>query len=132
MIMDPFKNSTTTNSGEGDSGMERTRISLLNDEHWSYIRRQYSMSPRELQVARLVCEGFNNDEIAGSLKITQGTIKTHIRNIYRRVRVKNKIEMLLRFVDHASKSPIRPKIDLPIRPGASEDENGTLPRLSRG
>jgi DNA-binding NarL/FixJ family response regulator len=130
MIMDPFKDSTTNNIANDDSGMERTRISLLNDDHWSYIRRQYSMSPRELQVARLVCEGFNNDEIAGSLKITQGTIKTHIRNIYRRVRVKNKIEMLLKFVDHASKSPIRSKIDLPIRPGVPQDEDGTLPSMS--
>ena len=130
--MDPLKDSATNNSANDDSGVERTRISLLNDDHWSYIRRQYSMSPRELQVARLVCEGFNNDEIAVSLKITQGTIKTHIRNIYRRVRVKNKIEMLLRFVDHATKSPIRTKIDLPIRPGVPEDEDGTLPRLSQG
>jgi len=119
------------NNGNGDSDMERTRISLLNDDHWSYIRKQYSMSPRELQVARLVCEGFNNDEIANSLKITQGTIKTHIRNIYRRVRVKNKIEMLLKFVDHASKSPIRSKIDLPILTDVPEDQENTLPRLSQ-
>jgi DNA-binding NarL/FixJ family response regulator len=131
MIMDPLKKSVTDNHGNGDPDMERTRISLLNDEHWSYIRRQYSMSPRELQVARLVCEGFNNDEIADSLKITQGTIKTHIRNIYRRIRVKNKIEMLLKFVDHASKSPIRSKIDLPIRPGTPGDKSGTLPGVSR-
>jgi DNA-binding NarL/FixJ family response regulator len=118
--MCPFKNSSTDNNRDEDSGLERTRISLLNDEHWSYIRKQYSMSPRELQVARLVCEGFNNDEIADSLKITQGTIKTHIRNIYRRIRVKNKIEMLLKFVDHASKSPIRSKIDIPINPNIDD------------
>jgi DNA-binding NarL/FixJ family response regulator len=127
--MDPLKNAAPNNGGNGDPGMERTRISLLNDEHWSYIRRQYNMSPRELQVARLVCEGFNNDEIAISLKITQGTIKTHIRNIYRRIRVKNKIEMLLKFVDHASKSPIRSKIDLPLRQGPSENESGISSRL---
>jgi DNA-binding NarL/FixJ family response regulator len=127
--MDPLKNAA--NDGNGDPGKERTRISLLNDEHWSYIRRQYSMSPREMQVARLVCEGFNNDEIADSLKITQGTIKTHIRNIYRRVRVKNKIEMLLKFVDHASKSPIQPKIDLPVHPGREDNPGGISSRLSR-
>jgi DNA-binding NarL/FixJ family response regulator len=127
--MDPLKNAAINNTGDDDPGTERTRISLLNDEHWSFIRRQYSMSPRELQVARLVCEGFNNDEIAGSLKITQGTIKTHIRNIYRRVRVKNKIEMLLKFVDHATKSPTPSKIDLSVQPGGNG--NGGLSRLTR-
>jgi DNA-binding NarL/FixJ family response regulator len=68
------------------------------------------MSLRELQVAKLVCQGFNNGEIATSLKITQGTIKTHMRNIYRRIRVKNKIEMLLTFVNSAAKTSTRIEI----------------------
>jgi len=74
------------------------------------------MSPRELQVAELICKGFNNDEIAKALKIKAGTVKTHIRNIYRRIRVKNKIAMLLKFVDHANefsvKSEITPLVDI--------------------
>ena len=92
----------TTNPKNDDSVFERPRIAILAEEHWSYIRRQYRMSPRELQVANLVCQGFNNDEIADQLKMKNGTVKTHIRNIYRRIRVKNKIEMLLKFVDNAT------------------------------
>jgi hypothetical protein len=42
---------------------------------------------------------LGNEEVAGRLKITGGTVKTHLRNIYRRVRVNNKIGMLLRFVE---------------------------------
>jgi DNA-binding CsgD family transcriptional regulator len=61
------------------------------------------MSPRELQVAKLVCQGFNNEEIAKDLKIRHGTVKTHIRNIYRRIRVRNKIAMLLKFIGDASR-----------------------------
>lgn len=98
-----------------NAGSQRHRISLLNEEHWNYIKRQYGMSPRELQVARLVCEGLNNDEIADNLKIRQGTIKTHIRNIYRRIRVNNKIEMLLIFVEHAAQSPIKLKLDMSVQ-----------------
>jgi len=105
---------TVNNETDNGSVFERPRISLLNEEHWFYIRKQYCMSPRELQVAKLVCQGFNNEEIAGNLKIKHGTIKTHMRNIYRRVRVKNKIEMLLRFVDNVANSPTRPEIDLPL------------------
>jgi DNA-binding CsgD family transcriptional regulator len=107
----PIENNTTGN----DPIFERPRISLLGEEHWLYIRRQYCMSPRELQVAKLVCQGFDNGEIAGSLKIKQGTIKTHMRNIYRRVRVKNRIEMLLKFVDIAagSSNKLEIKFSLP-------------------
>lgn len=68
------------------------------------------MSSRELQVAKLVCEGFGNEEIAKALKIKHGTVKTHLRNIYRRVRVKNKLAMLLRFVDVALKFSTKSKI----------------------
>ena len=35
---------------------------------------------------------------ADALDIRQGTVKTHIKNIYRRIRVKNKVELLLRFM----------------------------------
>lgn len=76
---------------------------LLDEKQWLYLKEQYHITPRELQVAILVCRGFNNDEIAKALKIRYGTVKTHLRNLYRRVRVKNKILLLLRFVDDVNK-----------------------------
>ena len=77
------------------------RCALLDEQHWLYIQKHYHMSPRELQVAKLVCHGFNNEEISQNLKIKYGTVKTHIRNIYRRIRVNNKITMLLKFMNDA-------------------------------
>ncbi len=74
-------------------------INLFNQKHWSYLERRYHMSPRELQVATLVCRGFNNDEVAKALKIRSGTVKTHLRNIYRSIQVKSKIALLLRFIE---------------------------------
>jgi DNA-binding NarL/FixJ family response regulator len=59
------------------------------------------MTHREFQIAKLVCQGFNNEEIAEELSIMHGTVKTHIRNIYRKTWVHNKISMLLRFVEDA-------------------------------
>lgn len=97
---------------------------LLDEHQWLFLKKRYHMTPRELQVAILVCRGFNNDEIAKALKIRQGTVKTHLRNIYRRARVKSKILLLLKFVADVSKlSPpstpphipiieIKPKSDL--------------------
>jgi DNA-binding CsgD family transcriptional regulator len=85
------------------------------------------MTPRELQVAELVCRGYNNDEIAKNLNIKHGTVKTHLRNVYRRVRVKNKIAMLLKFVDQASKffdtsgiTPPIPIVDMKEQPKKTE------------
>jgi DNA-binding CsgD family transcriptional regulator len=79
------------------------------------------MSPRELQVAKLVCQGFDNEEMASRLKIKQGTVKTHMRNIYRRIRVKNRIEMLLRFVDNAVKLSTRPEMNFLLPSNTKKD-----------
>ena len=72
---------------------------LLNRLQWSYVKKRYHMTPREIQIARLVCQGLGNEEIASKLKIKLGTVKTHIRNLYRKLWVHNKISMLLRFVE---------------------------------
>lgn len=81
---------------------EKSSVSLIEPKHWIYLQKRYHMTPRELEIATLVCQGFTNDEIAANLSIRQGTVKTHLRNIYRRVRVKNKISLLLRFVSDAA------------------------------
>ncbi|MHC4463413.1 MAG: response regulator transcription factor [Planctomycetota bacterium] len=100
--------------GHDDSIFERPRIALLDEKHWLFIQRRYHMTPRELQVAKLICQGFNNGEITGSLKVRNGTVKTHLRNIYRKIRVKNKIEMLLKFVDDAAKFSAKSGITPPV------------------
>ncbi len=75
------------------------RAVLLNKRQWSYLQRRYHMTPRELQIAQLICQGLGNEEIANRLKIKHGTVKTHVRNLYRKLWVHNKILMLLRFVE---------------------------------
>jgi len=75
------------------------QVVLINEHQWSYLQKRYRMTTRELQIAQLVCQGLGNEQIADQLKIKLGTVKTHIRNIYRKTWVHNKIAMLLRFVE---------------------------------
>ena len=86
-----------------DSLFKRPQGVLLDEKQWLYLKKRYSMTPRELQVAILVCRGFSNDEVAKALKMKHGTVKTHLRNIYRRTRVKSKILLLLKFVEDVNK-----------------------------
>jgi len=82
----------------GDLGQSQV---LLDRRQWSYLSRRYDLTPREVQIAELVCQGLRHGNIAGQLSIQPGTVKTHIRNIYRKVKVRNKMNMLLRFVSEA-------------------------------
>lgn len=81
-----------------DSVSSRPDIILLNDKQWSYVQSRYQLTPRERQIAELICQGHRNGKIASVLRIKPGTVKTHTRNIYRKVHVKSKIGMLLKFV----------------------------------
>jgi DNA-binding NarL/FixJ family response regulator len=81
-----------------EPGRENPDAILLNKKQWSYVQNRYSLTPRERQIAELICQGFRNGTIARALRIKPGTVKTHTRNIYRKVHVESKIAMLLRFV----------------------------------
>lgn len=96
--MSQLQNSTNENTGENNFRYKQQKVTLLNGKQWSYLQNRYNLTPRERQIAELVCQGIRNNDIAKNLGITAGTAKTHIRNIYRKVRVKSKIAMLLRFV----------------------------------
>jgi DNA-binding NarL/FixJ family response regulator len=99
--MPQLPNPTTENPGKGDPGKERPEALLLDSKQWVYVQNRHNLTPREREIAELVCQGLRNGSIAGNLRIRPGTVKTHIRNIYRKVQVKSKIEMLLRFVTEA-------------------------------
>ena len=101
--MHKLPNPPIENVSEDDSLYKRPEVTLFNKEQWSYIKRRYKMSPREFEISMLVCRGFNNKEIANELQIVLGTVKVHIRNVYRKVHVKNKILLLLRFMDDIDK-----------------------------
>ena len=90
-------NSHGQRAKKGDSG-NYPNIVLLDDKQWSYVQNRYNLTPRELQIAEMLCQGLRNGSIAQDLRIKPGTVKTHTRNIYRKVHVKSKIAMLLKFV----------------------------------
>lgn len=45
-------------------------------------RIQSDISPREIEVLRLIAQGKANKEIAGKLGISEGTVKNHLTNIF--------------------------------------------------
>jgi len=56
--------------------------------------RKLGLTEREIDVLKLISEGFNNDEIAGKMYISKNTVKSHIKNIYIKLDVKNRIQAI--------------------------------------
>ena len=54
------------------------------------------LTRRELQVLQLVAVGLRNMEITARLKITEGTVKSHLHNIYEKLGTRDRLQLALR------------------------------------
>ena len=54
------------------------------------------LTPRELQIARLVARGCPDKQIAFRLKISEWTVATHVRRILDKLGVGNRAAMVFR------------------------------------
>lgn len=64
-------------SGQGDPGDSRLEL-----------------TPRELEVVELVAEGLSNREVAQRLCRSPRTIENHLRSVYQKLDVRNRVEMI--------------------------------------
>jgi DNA-binding NarL/FixJ family response regulator len=56
-----------------------------------------TLTPRELQVARMVHMGGNNKVIARELDISERTVKAHLSAIFRKLEIENRLNLALYF-----------------------------------
>ena len=55
---------------------------------------KYGFTVRETEVLRLLAHGSKSQEIAASLFVSESTVRSHIRNIYSKLGVSNRMELL--------------------------------------
>jgi two-component system NarL family response regulator len=48
------------------------------------------LTPREMEVLKLIVKGMTNKEIAAALDITEGTVKIHINNVLSKLGVSDR------------------------------------------
>lgn len=55
---------------------------------------RYKISEREFTVVQLICEGLTNKEIAQELNISVNTVNNHVANIFSKMDVRSRIDLL--------------------------------------
>ncbi|NIQ10216.1 MAG: response regulator transcription factor [Gammaproteobacteria bacterium] len=53
------------------------------------------LTSREIEVMKQVAGGLSNQQIADKLIVQEGTVKIHIHNIYRKLGIKNRVDLTL-------------------------------------
>lgn len=54
-----------------------------------------SLTPREVEIVKMVAQGLRNKVIAERLSISEGTVKVHLHHIYEKFGVDGRLELLL-------------------------------------
>jgi LuxR family transcriptional regulator, regulator of acetate metabolism len=76
---------STTPRGHAEGGRDEGDLAAL-------------LTPRELDVLRLVARGQSNPAIAASLVIGEGTVKYHVKNILRKLQARSRAEAVSRYM----------------------------------
>lgn len=61
---------------------------------------QKGLSNREAEVAELVSKGLSNKEVANRLFVTEKTVKFHLTNIYKKMHVKSRAQLIVWCLPH--------------------------------
>lgn len=54
---------------------------------------RHELTPREIDIVRMVARGFGNREVGEQLFISEGTVKTHLHTIYEKLGIKGRVQL---------------------------------------
>ena len=87
---------------------------------------QKGLSNRESEVAELVTKGMSNKEVANQLFVTEKTVKFHLTNIYKKMNVKSRAQLIVWCLPHIG------FVEKEERQAEQEARNAIVPGLQPG
>lgn len=92
---------------------------------------QKGLSNREAEVAELVSKGLSNKEVANQLFVTEKTVKFHLTNIYKKMSVKSRAQLIVWCLPHLgfveSEPAQTPAINQQMAVGQNTNTINTIP-----
>jgi DNA-binding NarL/FixJ family response regulator len=74
-------------------GMLAKIMSRQAEQHGTNLPTELAeLTPRELEVLKLIAKGANNREIAQTLYISEGTVKNHVTNLLNRLNLRDRTQ----------------------------------------
>ena len=60
----------------------------------SFLMQEAGLTQREADVARLICEGLSDKEIARKFNLSPHTVKDHLKKVYSKFRVHTRAQLV--------------------------------------
>jgi DNA-binding CsgD family transcriptional regulator len=86
---------------------------MFSKRAWGAIASSLELSRRELEVVRGVFEDRTEYAIANDLQISPHTVHTHIERLHRKLRVANRVQLVLRVMNEFHGLTVFPQTKLP-------------------
>jgi len=96
------------------------------------VLTQKGLSNREAEVAELVTKGLSNKEVASQLFVTEKTVKFHLTNIYKKMNVKSRAQLIvwcmphLNFAEEAAENTQAPAAQASANPNTIPTGNAPI------
>ena len=71
---------------------------MFSAEEWQELSKQLGLSPRQAQVARLICRGHMNRELATALGIKPDTVRMHRRELFKKLKITDRVGVPVRLI----------------------------------
>ncbi|MCP3852568.1 MAG: response regulator transcription factor [Gammaproteobacteria bacterium] len=84
-----------------NNSIDRNESSSIDEEQSFY----QLLTPREQEIAQKILTGLQNKLIADELDITERTVKAHLSTIYKKLEVRNRLELTLKLQNTNRRTP---------------------------
>ena len=71
---------------------------LFTPDQWLRLVARFGLTRRQQQVARLMCQGYQQDQIADLLCVSRNTVRMHIRAALRAAQAHSRLGLVVRLV----------------------------------
>jgi len=83
----------------GEQWIERETVTRalqrVLDRESAEREAEETLTPREIEIVRMVARGLRNRAIAERLAISEGTVKVHLHNVYEKLGIDGRLELVL-------------------------------------
>ena len=95
---------------EGVSELVRALLEFLPRKGEAADNKGFGLTPREKQVVALIVAGYTNKDIAKKFGISEHTVKHHLTNVFDKLGVSNRLELVLFSIDHRLIDSLQPPL----------------------
>jgi len=99
LFEDVFKIQATTRTNIPDKFIDSIKFALEKRNHLRKTNFDSDLSSRELDTLQLIARDLSNQQIADKLFISLNTVKTHLKNIYLKLEVDNRVKAVAKAKD---------------------------------